>query len=173
MAGYSGTPLAKKLGIKPGSLVVAMGDEPASFADAVDLPEGARMFHQLRPGPIDVLVYFVDKVVELERRFAILTSRMHPAGGLWIAWPKKASRRPSDMTEDVVRRIGLAGGMVDNKVCAIDETWAGLRLVVRVENREALAYRAEPPLKVRRRRATATPPAPAAGSASRRAEARR
>jgi hypothetical protein len=97
---------------------------------------------------------------------------MHPAGALWIAWPKKASRRATDITEDVVRRIGLAGGLVDNKVCAIDETWSGLRLVVRVENRAALAYRAEPPLKVRRRRASVAPP-PSAGSAGRRAEARR
>lgn len=153
MAGYSGSPLAKKLGIKPGHAVVAMGDEPAGFADTLVLPEGARLFHTLRPGPIDVLVYFVDRVAELERRFATLTGRMHPAGGLWIAWPKKASKRPSDITEDVVRRIGLAGGLVDNKVCAIDETWSGLRLVVRLENRAALAYRAEPPLKVRRRAA--------------------
>ena len=172
MAGYSGTPLAKKLGIKPGHAVVAMGEEPASFADAIELPEGARLFHQLRPGPIDVLVLFVDRVAELERRFATLTARMHPAGGLWIAWPKKTARRLTDITEDVVRRIGLAGGLVDNKVCAIDDTWSGLRLVVRVENRAALAYRAEPPLKVRRRRASAAP-APSAGSGPRRAEARR
>lgn len=176
MAGYSGTPLAKKLGIKPGHAVVAMGDEPATFAGALELPEGARLFHQLRPAPIDVLVYFVDRLAELERRFATLTSRMHPDGALWIAWPKKTSLRArkggSDITEDVVRRIGLAGGLVDNKVCAIDETWSGLRLVVRVENRAALAYRAEPPLKVRRRRATAAPAA-APGSAGRRAEARR
>ncbi len=172
MAGSSGTPLAKRLGIKPGHAVVAMGEEPASFADAIDLPEGARLFHQLRPGPIDVLVYFVDRIAELERRFANLTARMHPAGGLWIAWPKKTSRRVTDITEDVVRRIGLAGGLVDNKVCAIDDTWSGLRLVVRVENRAALAYRAEPPLRVRRRRASAAI-APSAGSAARRAEARR
>lgn len=171
MAGYSSTPLAKKLGIKPGHAVVVIGDEPAAFGRGLEVPEGARVFRKLRPGPIDVLVYFVDRVSELERRFATLTSRMHPDGGMWIAWPKKASRRTTDLTEDVIRRIGLAGGLVDNKVCAIDETWSGLRLVVRVENRAAVAYRAEPPLSVRRRRATATPPA--AGSSGRRAEARR
>lgn len=154
MAGYSGTPLAKKLGIKPGHAVVAIGDEPADFARGLELPEGARLFHQLRPGPIDVTIYFVDRLAELERRFATLTSRMHPDGALWIAWPKKASKRGSDITEDVVRRIGLAGGLVDNKVCAIDDVWSGLRLVVRVENRPALAYRAEPPLKARRPRST-------------------
>jgi len=170
MAGYSGTPLAKKLGIKAGHAVVAMGSEPASFADAVAVPEGARLFHQLRPGPIDVLIYFVDRLAELERRFATLSGRMHPDGGLWIAWPKKTSRRTSDITDDVVRRIGLAGGMVDNKVCAIDDTWSALRLVVRLDNRAALAYRAEPPFRVRQRRASATP---VAGAVARRAEARR
>ncbi|MBK9037298.1 MAG: DUF3052 family protein [Myxococcales bacterium] len=171
MAGYSGTPLAKKLGIKPGHAVVVLGKEPASFATKVEVPEGARVFRQLRQGPIDVLVYFVDRVTELERRFAVLTSRMHPDGGLWIAWPKKASKRPTDITEDVVRRIGLAGGLVDNKVCAIDDVWSGLRLVVRVENRAAVAYRAEPPLSVRQRRATNA--GGASGSSGRRAEARR
>lgn len=171
MAGYSGTPLAKKLGIKPGHAVVVLGDEPASFAAALEVPDGARVFRTLRPGPIDVVVYFVDRVTELERRFAALTARMHPDGGLWIAWPKKASKRQTDVTEDVIRRIGLAGGLVDNKVCAIDEVWSGLRLVVRVENRAAVAYRAEPPLSVRRRRATAPTPAP--GGTGRRAEARR
>ncbi|MBL8627962.1 MAG: DUF3052 family protein [Myxococcales bacterium] len=170
MAGYSGTPLAKKLGIKPGHAVVVLGDEPRTFASAVEVPEGARVFRTLRPGPIDVLVYFVDRVTELERRFAALTARMHPDGALWIAWPKKASKRPTDLTEDVIRRIGLAGGLVDNKVCAIDDVWSGLRLVVRVENRAAVAYRAEPPLSVRRRRATA-PAAPA--PSGRRPEARR
>jgi hypothetical protein len=157
MAGYSGTPLAKKLGIKPGHEVVVLGTAPTGFTAAVELPEGARMFHQLRPGPIDVLVYFVDRIAELERRFATLSGRMHPAGGLWVAWPKKSSKRVCDMTEDVVRRIGLAGGLVDNKVCAIDPTWSGLRLVVRVENRAALEYRSRPPLKVRQRRASAAP----------------
>jgi hypothetical protein len=104
-----------------------------------------------------------------------LLTRLHPAGGFWVAWPKKASKKPTDITEDVVRRIGLAGGLVDNKVCAIDEVWSGLRLVVRVENREAVAYRAEPPpanATRRRRRTTGTSPRVPAGSAQRRALAR-
>ena len=173
MAGYSGTPLAKKLGIKPGHVVVVTGETPASFEGSLDLPEGARVFRQLRPAPVDVTVLFVDRVAELERRMGELLVRLHPAGGFWVAWPKKASRRSTDITEDVVRRIGLAGGLVDNKVCAIDDTWSGLRLVVRVENREAVAYRAEPSptAALRRRRTTATPRA-AAGSTQRRALAR-
>jgi hypothetical protein len=169
MAGYSSTPLAKKLGIKPGHVVVVTGDAPASFEGALELPEGARVFRQLRPSPVDVMVFFVDRLAELERRMSGLLARMHPAGGFWVAWPKKASRKPTDITEDVVRRIGLAGGLVDNKVCAIDDTWSGLRLVVRVENREAVAYRAEPsPTAARRRRRTGAP----AGSTQRRALAR-
>jgi hypothetical protein len=177
MAGYSGTPLAKKLGIKPGHTVVVTGVVPASFEPSLELPEGARMFRQLRPAPVDVVVYFVEKVADLEDRMGKLLARLHPAGGFWVAWPKKASRRPTDITEDVVRRIGLAGGLVDNKVCAIDDVWSGLRLVVRVENREAVAYRAEPPPAIRqlrrRRRATGTTAARAAGgSLQRRALAR-
>jgi hypothetical protein len=173
MAGYSGTPLSKKLGIKPGHVVVVTGDAPASFEGALELPEGARVFRQMRPSPVDVMVFFVDRVAELERRMGGLLTRMHPAGGFWVAWPKKASRstraRTTDITEDVVRRIGLAGGLVDNKVCAIDDVWSGLRLVVRVENREAVAYRAEPsPTAARRRRRTGAP----AGSTQRRALAR-
>jgi hypothetical protein len=170
MAGSSGTPLARKLGIKPGSIVVVSGAVPEGFDDALELPEGSRLFRQLRPPPVDVVVFFVDRVVELERRLGSLLARLHPAGGLWIAWPKKASRRPTDITEDVVRRIGLAGGLVDNKVCAIDDVWSGLRLVVRLENRDALAYRASPPAAPRRaRRATG---GRGAGSTQRRALAR-
>jgi hypothetical protein len=143
MAGYSGTPLPKKLGIKSGHTVVLLG-APDGFEDTLALGDGVRVFRQLRLAPVDVVIFFVDRLNELERRFADVVARMHPAGAFWVAWPKKASRRASDITEDVVRRIGLAGGLVDNKVCAIDEVWSGLRLVVRVEDREALAYRAAP-----------------------------
>lgn len=175
MAGYSGTPLAKKLGIKPGSVVVVTGGVPAGFEGTLDLPEGVRLFRQLRPGPVDVMVFFVDRLAELERRWNELAKRMHPAGGFWVAWPKKASKRPTDITEDVVRRIGLAGGLVDNKVCAIDDVWSGLRLVVRVEDRAALAYRAVPaaPAPTQRRRRRTTGKGLAAGSTQRRALARR
>lgn len=173
MAGYSGTPLAKKLGIKPGHIVVVTGGAPAGFEDTLDLPEGVRLFRQLRPGLVDVMVYFVDRVAELERKWSDLVHRMHPDGGFWVAWPKKASKRPTDITEDVVRRIGLAGGLVDNKVCAIDDVWSGLRLVVRVEDRQALAYRAAPPAPTQRRRRRTTGARNAGGSLQRRALARR
>ena len=170
MAGYSGTPLAKRLGIKPGHAVAVLGLAPASFEAGLELPEGAKISRQLRPTPYDVIVLFVERLADLEGRFAKVVGRLHPAGGLWIAWPKQAAKRPTDITDDVVRRVGLAGGLVDNKVCAIDDVWSGLRLVVRIENREAVAYRADPPTPRRKPRPRAR--AGAGGSTLRRAQAR-
>ena len=95
----------------------------------------------------DVIVCFVTSRSELARRFPALKQALEPDGGLWIAWPKRSSGVDTDMSEDAVREVGLPGGLVDNKVCALDRTWSGLRLVVRVENREAVAYRAEPPAR--------------------------
>jgi hypothetical protein len=174
MAGYSGTPLAKKLGIKPGHVVVVTGGVPAAFEASLELPEGVKLFRQVRPSAIDVMVFFVDRVAELERRWSDLVERMHPDGGFWVAWPKKTSRRTTDITEDVVRRIGLAGGLVDNKVCAIDDVWSGLRLVVRAADRGALAYRLAPgPQPTQRRRRRTTGARMGGGSTQRRALARR
>ena len=125
--GYSGTPLPKKLGIKPQSRVVLDGG-PEGFADVlgVDPAEG---------GPADVIVSFHTARAELERRMPELRKLMDPAAGLWIAWPKKAAKMDTDLTEDVVREIALANRLVDNKVCAIDETWSGLKLVIRLVDR--------------------------------------
>jgi hypothetical protein len=184
MAGYSETPLAKKLGIKSGHTVVLVAAPQGFESELEGLPDNVRVLRALRT-PVDVVVFFVDRLADLERRFNKIASRLHPAGGFWVAWPKKASRRPTDITEDVVRSIGLAAGLVDNKVCAIDEVWSGLRLVIRVENRDAVAYRAEPPPMLRdvrehavrrTRRATARAPRvvriAGAGSALKRARAR-
>jgi len=136
MAGYSGTPLAKKLGIKAGHQLALVRAPPDFEKTLADLPENVRV----QPGlagkaPLDVIVAFVSKRAELERGLPSLRRRMAPACGLWIAWPKKASGVPTDMTENVIREIALPTGLVDNKVCAIDETWSGLRLVIRLENR--------------------------------------
>ena len=134
MAGYSGTPLAKKLGVKEGS-VVAFRDAPAGFHNLLEpLPDGVRIKTRAA-APLDVLVAFFTRRTELERRFAALARAVFPDGGLWIAWPKRSSGLATDLTEDVLREIALPRGLVDNKVCAIDETWSGLRLVHRVENR--------------------------------------
>ena len=136
MAGYSGTPLPQKLGIKPGNRLALLG-APDDFAKTLGvLPAGVTVQTGLagKP-PLDVLVLFVTKRAEFEKGLAALRKRMAPAAGLWIAWPKKASGVATDMNENVVREIALPTGLVDNKVCAIDETWSGLRLVIRVELR--------------------------------------
>lgn len=134
MAGYSGTPLPKKLGIKERQRV-ALVNAPADFAVTLgELPTCVEIVRQVR-APLDVMVFFTKSESELLKRFAELAAKLNPAGGLWIAWPKKASGVTTDLTEDVVRRIGLEMGLVDNKVCAIDETWSGLRFVFRLKDR--------------------------------------
>ena len=133
MAGYSGTPLAKKLGIKEGHRVVLLG-APDGFRALLDPLPPVELATTLGTRA-DVIVLFTVARGELEKRFAAITKALDPSGGFWVAWPKRASKVPTDMTEDVVREVGLPKGLVDNKVCAIDEIWSGLRLVVRVENR--------------------------------------
>lgn len=136
-AGYSGTPLPKKLGIKPGHRVRFVG-APPEFADALgELPAPLDIVASGDDGAtaLDLVVFFTTSADELRARFDRLARSLVPAGMLWIAWPKKASRVPTDLTEDVVREIALARGMVDVKVCAIDAVWSGLKLVVRLKDR--------------------------------------
>ena len=134
-AGYAGTPLPRKLGIKPGHAVAVLGG-PAGFADRLAALSGADVAQALpAAGLLDVLMTFVRWREELEAQLPGLRERMAPAAGLWIAWPKRAARVPTDMTEHVVREVALPTGLVDNKVCAIDEVWSGLRLVIRRELR--------------------------------------
>lgn len=134
MTGYSGTPLPRKLGIREGH-EVAFADAPEGFGSALgELPDGVRVKTRAR-GPLDVIVFFTTRRAELERRLPALRRAMDPAGGLWIAWPKRSSGVATDITEDVVRELALANRLVDNKVCAIDETWSGLRLVIRLAER--------------------------------------
>jgi hypothetical protein len=129
-SGYSGTPLPRKLGIKEGA-AVAFLNAPAGFAATLGaLPDGVSVRDRLR-GPLDVVVFFTVRRADLERRIERLMAALHPAGRLWIAWPKRASKVETDMTEDVVRDVALPLGLVDNKVAAIDETWSGLQLVIR------------------------------------------
>lgn len=131
MAGYSGTPLAQKLGIASGQRVAIL-HAPAKLAEALDLPDGVVVQRRLAgKAPFDVMLFFTKSRAELVDRLAALRARMAPAGALWIAWPKRTSGVPTDVTEDVVRAVALPTGLVDNKVCAIDEVWSGLRLVVR------------------------------------------
>ena len=131
MAGYSGTPLPQKLGIKPGARL-AVVRAPEGFEGALDpLPEGVRLRTQAR-GAQDIVLFFATRRAELERRFDSLARTVAPAGGLWIAWPKRTACVATDLREGIVRDLGLAHGLVDNKVCAVDETWSGLRFVFRL-----------------------------------------
>ena len=133
-AGYSGTPLPTKLGIKTGCRLTLV-DAPAGFDELLaPMPDGVRIVRRLGRDA-DVIVAFHTTRRQLDHRFDRLRRGMHDAGGLWIAWPKRASGVATDLTEDVVREIALAAGLVDNKVCAIDATWSGLRVVVRVADR--------------------------------------
>jgi hypothetical protein len=141
MAGYSGTPLVRKLGVKERHRV-ALVNAPPDFT-LVDLPPGAVVETGGRGGPLDVIVLFVGSRAELAKRFGPQAARLRPAGGLWVAWPKRASGVRTDLTEDVVREVGLEAGLVDNKVCAVDATWSGLRFVYRVEDRPRAARRPE------------------------------
>ncbi|MEO6468686.1 MAG: DUF3052 domain-containing protein [Acidimicrobiia bacterium] len=136
MAGYSGTPLVKKLGIKDGASVALLA-APANFAQTLaPLPDGVEVREQAR-GKLDVIVFFATRERELARRFPVMARALQPAGGLWVAWPKKASCVATDLTFDPVQQTGLDCGLVDNKVCAIDETWSALRFVYRVADRSA------------------------------------
>jgi hypothetical protein len=127
MAGYSGTPLLKKLGIEAGDRVYVVGGD-------LELPDDVTPLKTPR-APLDVAVVFVTKRADLEKRWPAVTKALAADGSFWVAWPKKASKVPTDMTENIVREVALPRGLVDNKVCAIDDIWSGLRLVVRKENR--------------------------------------
>jgi hypothetical protein len=131
-AGYSGTPLPRKIGAKPGDRALVVGAPP----EAPPLfDEGVRVRRRAGGAPLDVIVVFTTARADLERRLPGLRARLEPAGMLWVAWPKRASGVATDLTEDVVRDVALPTGLVDTKVAAIDDTWSGLRLVIRKELR--------------------------------------
>jgi hypothetical protein len=133
VAGYSGTPLPRKLGIKP-EASVALVEAPAELPGLlVPWPEGASIV-PLGDG-LDVVLFFVTERAALAARFEDLGRHVFPGGALWICWPKRSSGAASDLTEGVLREVVLPSGLVDTKVCAIDETWSGLRFVWRREAR--------------------------------------
>lgn len=136
MAGYSGTPLSKKLGIKEDHRVLFL-NSPDGFGEALgDLPPRTVEVSKRSAGPIDVVVVFVRTERELLKQFDALVAKLAQNGGLWVSWPKKSSGVSTDLNFDKVQRIGLDAGLVDNKICAVDDTWSGLRFVIRVENRK-------------------------------------
>jgi hypothetical protein len=131
--GYSGTPLAKKLGIKAGARLVLL-DPPADLDDSLGaLPDGVTVARRL--GPADVVLFFTTSRAALETRREALGKAIFPDGAVWVCWPKKASKVPTDVTEDVVREVVLPHGLVDVKVCAVDAVWSGLKVVWRTERR--------------------------------------
>jgi hypothetical protein len=133
--------LARKLSIKSGMRLCVTG-APPGFArlTPATLPDGVRLVRRLA-GTFDVIVAFSASRAELEHRLPRMAAALGPAGGLWIAWPKRSSAITTDLSDGVVRELGLAAGLVDNKVCAIDETWSGLRFVYRLADRPAVARR--------------------------------
>ena len=131
-AGYSGTPLARKLGIGAGTRVRLVA-APPGFKDTI-AGSGARF---VRTGPAEVTVVFATTAAEIEERFLRALGGVRSEGSLWVAWPKKSSGVATDLTEQTMRDLFLPTGMVDNKVAAIDQVWSGLRFVVRRENRPA------------------------------------
>jgi hypothetical protein len=135
-AGYPGTPLPRKLGIKPAA-VVGLLDAPPGVEELLrPLPDGVTLRRRAQ-GPLEVILLFASTRAALARRFDPAVRALDPDGGLWVAWPKKAAKVPTDLDFDFVQRLGLDAGLVDNKVCAIDQTWSGLRFVVRLADRPA------------------------------------
>lgn len=134
MAGYSPTPLAKKLGIKEGCRVRVTG-APSDYRTLLEpIPNDAHISNRITKG-IDIWHFFTASASELKRALPRMMKAIHPNGMIWISWPKKSSGVPSTVTEDTIRDLALPLGLVDIKVCAVDETWSGLKLVVRRERR--------------------------------------
>lgn len=133
MAGYSPNPLFQKLGIKENHRVTLLNAPEGLKADLEPLPKGVKIIGVQKP--MDVVLFFPKSLDDLQTKFSKLAEKLAPAGGLWICWPKKASGVPTDMDENKIREVGLAAGLVDNKVCAVSEIFSGLRFVIRVENR--------------------------------------
>jgi hypothetical protein len=134
MAGYSGTPLVKKLGIKEGARV-AFVNAPDDFqATLGELPADVKLMKATTKS-VDLILFFVMSERILAREFSKLAQRLTTNGMIWIAWPKKSSGVKTDLTFERVQRIGLDSGLVDVKICAIDETWSGLKFVYRLKDR--------------------------------------
>jgi len=142
MPGYSGTPLPQKLGVKPGHRIAALGVPRSAMPVIAELTAVEPVALKLSgAAPYNIILLFCDRRFDLTRAFSKAAARLTPDGGLWVAWPKKSSGVQTDLTENDVREVGLSEGLVDNKVCAIDDTWSGLRFVVRLKDRPAIPGR--------------------------------
>ena len=135
MAGYSGTPLPQKLGIKPGTTVIVI-NEPPNYRKLLGKLDRVTFSNRIRANTGFVHL-FTTKKSDLQQRMSILRDKIADNGTIWVSWPKKSAKVPTDITEDVVREIALPLGLVDIKVCAVDETWSGLKLMIRREKRKS------------------------------------
>jgi len=136
MAGYSGTPLPQKLGIKPGLMVVTI-NAPANYRRLLgQIPDSVTFSERLKSGSSFVHL-FTSRRSEMQKKMSILRDKISDNGAIWVSWPKKSSGISTDVTEDVIREIALPLGFVDIKVCAVDQTWSGLKLMIRRENRKS------------------------------------
>lgn len=134
MVGYSGTPLAKKLGIKEGFRMAMIGAPPGFEKELGTLPAGVEIISR-RNKSIDLILFFAKTESDLTKDFAKLAAHLAPTGGFWVAWPKKSSGVASDLSFAIVQKVGLAVGLVDTKICAVNEVWSGLRFVIRLKDR--------------------------------------
>jgi len=135
MAGYSGTPLPQKLGIKPGTTIVVI-NEPLKYRKLLGKLDQVTFSNRIRANS-DFVHLFTTRRSELESELSILRGKIPDNGTIWVSWPKKSANVPTDITEDVIREVALPLGLVDIKVCAVDETWSGLKLMIRRENRKS------------------------------------
>jgi hypothetical protein len=136
-AGYSGTPLVKKLGIKSGFSVVFV-NAPIDFVNTLDLPPDV-VIHKTPKSQLDFVLLFVKSETQLTQKFSHLAAKLKPTGMLWVAWPKKSSGVATDLSFTNVQAIGLAAGLVDTKICAVDDVWSGLKFVFRLKDRSRIS----------------------------------
>ena len=135
MAGYSSTPLARKLGIKEGQKI-ALLNAPEKFVEKLEpLPSGVDIHHELC-GDLSLVLLFETRASVMSDKFNVCANHILQDGMIWVAWPKKASKVPTDLSFDVAQKMGLDAGLVDTKICAIDDVWSGLKFVIRVEDRK-------------------------------------
>jgi len=137
MAGYSGTLLVKKLGFKPGYRAALVNPPPGLHSELGPLPNDVKIFASPLPKRLDLILLFAESQQTLKKEFPRLAQKLAENGMLWISWPKKASGVPTDLSENVIRSIGLAAGLVDVKVCAVNDIWSGLKFVYRLKDRKS------------------------------------
>ena len=150
MAGYSGTPLPQKLGIKPGTTLVVI-NEPSKYRKLLGKLDQAKFSNRIAANSNFVHLFTVRRS-ELQSKLSILRGKIADGGTIWVSWPKKSADVPTDITEDVIRKVALPLGLVDIKVCAVDETWSGLKLMIRRENRRLPSPQSSPSVRKRKPR---------------------